>query len=284
MKTRKKSAMYRLCIGLTGVILVLMLPPGAHAQEVAFTVMDGPYFDAELNRLTLDSGELTPVGPIGHSVTHIAFDSQGSLFGVDAMNDQLLAIGINSGSGAPVGSLGQEISWVEGLTFNAENRLWMIAMDDVLGSSLFEIDRATGEASWIAGIAEPLSHGLASHEGTVYIAGNALAALDTADGSVTLIPGSTLGIWWARALDFDDLGIPRGLLLCGPCMSPFDILIVNSIDPDSGTLTNDSFGAPHGSWGLAILQGSLFLDGFETGATGVWSANPSPIRIDRSPD
>ena len=270
---------------LTSLVFALLTVGVAGAQGLAFTIVDGPYpLLAKLNRLDLGNGELTPVGMVGNRATHIAFDSEGSLFSVDYENDQLLTIDVMSGSGTAVGSLGLGIYEVMGLTVDGDDRLWMTARDDVLGSSLYEVDRRTGEATWIAGIAEQYFGGLASHDGTVFIAANTLAEVDTTNGTVTPVPGSTLGIWWTRALDFDDLGALRGLLLCGPCMVPWDVLIVNPIEPETGTLTGDSLNAPHGTWGLAILRGGLFLDGFETGDTDAWSVTKPPVQIDRSVD
>ena len=119
-------------------LLALMVAASADAQGLAFAVVDGPYPDATLHRLDLQTGALTPVGPIGYRVTHIAFDSDGSLYGVDSHNDQLLLIDVMTGSSTPVGPLGLTIEWVAGVTFGADDRLWMAAKDEILGPSLYE--------------------------------------------------------------------------------------------------------------------------------------------------
>ncbi len=272
MKVRDIDVMRRILIALTGIVLALLTAVGVDARDVAFAVFDGPYPGAYLNRLNLETGELTPVGLIGHRVTHIAFDSGGTLFGVDYQDEQLVTINVMGGAGSPVGSLGVELFEVKGLSVDADDRLWMIAEDDALGPSLYEIDRVSGAATRVAEIAEQHFGSLASRDGAVYVATDTLAVIDTSDGSVTPIPGSTLGIWWTRALDFDDSGTLWSLLLCGPCMTPFDVLITNPIDTATGTLSGGSRYEPHGTWGLAILRGAVFLDGFETGDTTSWSA------------
>ncbi len=275
----------RACIVLVGGILALLAAGGADAQGLAFAVFNGPYADAELHRLNLETGELTPVGAIGHPVTHIAFDSGGSLFGVDSEHDQLLIIDVMGGAGSPVGPLGVEIHEVKGLTFGAGDRLWMAAWGDPLGPSLYEIDRHTGGATLLAGIAEEHFGSLASSGDTLFTANYSLAVVDTSDGTIEPLPSSTFGIWWARAIDFDDLGRLWGLMLCGPCSGPFDVLVMQTIDRTTGTIVNVGPYEPHGTWGLAVFHDGLFFDGFESGDATAWSDFvPQPLGWARHDD
>jgi hypothetical protein len=252
--------------------LVLLLAVNATAQGLAFAVFNGPYVDAELHRLNLETGVLTPVGPIGRAVTHIAFDSEGLLYGVDAENDQLLVIDVFGGAGRVVGPLGVSISDVYGLAFGAGGRLWMAAWDSAFGPSLYEIDRDTGMATRRFEIAEGHFGSLAAVGDTLFTASDTLAIVDTSTGSIEPIPSSTFEIWWARAMDFDGAGLLRGLMLCGPCMTPFDVLVLRPIDHTTGTFESDGPFEPHGTWGLAILREGLFLDGFESGDAAAWSS------------
>ena len=261
----------RAYIVLVGGILALLAAGGADAQGLAFAVFNGPYADAELHRLSLETGELRQIGAIGHPVTHIAFDTAGSLYGVDSEHDQLLIIDVMDGSGTPVGPLGVGIFEVKGLTFGVGDRLWMSAWDHDLGPSLYEIDPHTGEATWLAGIAEAHFGCLASSGDTVFMASYILAVVDTSTGTVEPLPSSTFGIWWARAVDFDGLGSLWGLMLCGPCSPPFDVLVMQTIDHTTGTIVNVGPYEPHGTWGLAILRDGVFLDGFESGDATAWS-------------
>jgi hypothetical protein len=252
-------------------LLALMVPAYVDAQGVAFAVFNGAYPDAELHRLNLQTGELTPVGSIGSPVTHIAFDSNGSLYGVDPDNDQLLSIDVMTGSGTPVGPLGATIEWVQGLTFSSDDRLWMAASDAILGPSLYEVDRITGAATWRFAVDGAHFGALAADDDTLFMASSSLAVVDTSTGSVSPLPGSDFEIWWARALDFDADGTLWGLMLCGPCMGPFDVLIMQTIDPTTGNFASTGPWEPHGTWGFAILDGALLLDGFESGDTSAWS-------------
>jgi hypothetical protein len=254
-------------IGLVGMLTT----PCALAQGVSFAVFDGPYPDAELNRQDLETGELTPVGPVGFPVTQIAFDRQGTLYGIDPSGARLVLINPMDGSGTPVGDLGVSIVAVAGLSFDSDGRLWMTAIDPSLGPSLFEIETGTGAASWTSSIDMAYFGALAGIEGTVYLASYTLSTIDTSTGFVSPVPGSTLEIWTGRALDADDDGRLWGLMLCGPCMLPWDVLITSAIDPGTGLLVDDGLTQPHGTWGLAILPGGLFLDGFETGHLGAWT-------------
>lgn len=259
---------------LVAGVSVLLAAAGADAQTVAFSVLEGPYSFAELNRLDPATGVLVPVGPVGYPVTHIAFDDQGSLFGADGNTGRLLAMDRTHGTGVPIGDLGSSIIDVAGLTFDAAGQLWMTAIDDVLGPSLFEVDTATGAALWVTGIDVGDFGALASDGDTVFIAGYRLGHLDTSDGSVAPVPGSTLGIWTGRALDIDHRGHLWGLMLCGPCMTPYDILTTVHIDPTTGLIDGDGSAEPHGTWGLAILPGAVFVDGFESGDITAWSSLP----------
>jgi len=277
MKTR-----VLMVIGAT--ILVLFATAGAGAQGVAFAVFDGWSSDAALHRLNLESGELTPVGGIGFPSTHIAFSAAGALYGIDPVNGQLLQIDVMTGSGSPVGGLGSAIVEVKGLTFDGDGHLWMAAIDDAMGPSLFEIDRDTGAATWIGAIDEAYVGALASSGDTVFTASYALATLDTTTGGATALPGSSLGIWWTVALDFDDHGSLWGLMLCGPCMVPWDVLRTLSIDPATGLIVGDGSSEPSGVFGLAILPGGVFLDGFETGDLNAWQATTPALTINRSLD
>jgi len=265
-------------------ILVLSATAGAGAQGVAFAVFDGWSPNAALVRLNLETGDLTPVGGIGFPSTHIAFDAAGALFGIDPVNGQLLQIDVMTGSGSPLGGLGSAIVEVKGLTFDDDGHLWMAAIDDAMGPSLFEIDRDTGAATWIGAIDEAYVGALASSGDTVFTASSALANLDTTTGGATALPGSSLGIWWTLALDFDDHGSLWGLMLCGPCMVPWDVIRTLSIDPASGLIVGDGSSEPSGVFGLAILPGGVFLDGFETGDLSAWQATPPALTINRSLD
>ncbi len=258
-------------IVLVGGILALLAAGGADAQGLAYAVVNGPYVDAELYRLSLETGELTPVGPIGRAVTHIAFDSEGLLYGIDSENAELLIIDVSDGSGVPVGLLGVEVTGVAGLTFDADNRLWMTAWDDALGPSLYEVDPGTGVATRRAAIGEAHFGSIAASGDGVFIASNSLAVIDTSTGSVVPLPSSNFGIWWSRALDFDGSGQLWSLMLCGPCSPPFDVLVMLVIDHSTGSISSDGLGEPHGTWGLAIFHDGVFVDGFESGDSSSWS-------------
>jgi hypothetical protein len=253
------------------ILLILLGATAVSAQGVAFGVADGLYPQALLQRVNLETGELTLVGAVGYPVTHIAFDSAENLYGIDAENDQLLVIDVSGGGGFPVGPLGTTIVEVTGLAFDADDRLWMTAWDELDGPSFFEVDAASGLATRIAGLDLEYLGSLASRRGVVYLAGRTLSVVDTATGEVQPVQGSSFGMWFARASDFDDDGRLRSLLLCEPCMVPFDVLIASEINPGTGVLSGTAVPEPHGTWALAILRSGVFFDGFEGGTTSGWT-------------
>jgi hypothetical protein len=245
------------------------------AQGVAFAVVDGWSATSQLHRLDLDTGELSLVGAVGHPVVQIAFDGAEALFGVDPVGDQLLAIGRSGGFGTVVGPLGVDIADVVGLSFDAHDRLWMTARDSGGAPSLFEIDPSSGQATWVAGITEEHLGGLASDGEEMYITTRTLAVVDTNSGAVTPVDGSTFGIWWSRAADFDGNGNLRSLMLCEPCMTPFDVLEVTTVDTATGSVAVDGPNAAHNTWGLAILDSGVFFDGFESEDLTAWQGEIS---------
>lgn len=258
---------------VSAVVVMLVAAAAAAAQGVAFTVVGGFDPDTEVNRLNLETGELTPVGGIGFPVTHIAFDPAGSLYGVNPDDDELIAIDIMTGSAVSVGPLGVPIVETFGLAVDADGGLWMTAREDTGATSLFEVDRSTGAATWRAAVDESLFGALAAHDGVLVMASYVLSVVDSVTGAVTPVPGSDLGIWWTRALDFDDEGNLWGLMLCGPCAAPFDVLRVLPVDSATGVLIGNGVAEPPGTWGLAILPGGVFVDGFETGNLASWSTS-----------
>jgi len=262
----------RVFIILTAGILALMVPTVAGAQGVAFAIADGPYPQAMLQQLSLETGELEVIGEIGYPVTHISIDSAEGLYGVDADNDQLLRIDMRSGAGAPVGILGASVYEVTGLSFDRDDRLWMAARDDDSGPSLYEIDVTSGQATWVSAVDEALLGSMAARDGEMYMAGWILSAVDTTSGAVTPVPGSDFGIWSSRATDFDAEGRLWSLMLCGPCATPGDVLVMSEIDTVTGTPVEFGPAEPHGTWAVAILRSGLFFDGFEAGDTSGWAA------------
>lgn len=251
--------------------LVVVSATHSHAQGIAFAVFNGPYSDAELHRLDLATGDLAPVGMVGHRATHIAFDSSGALYGVDSGPDQLITIDVMNGSGTVVGPFGVVTTVVRGLTFTDDGRLWMTGREEIRGPSLYEINPATGEATWHANLTEDTFGSLAGSGDTLFLARASLTEMDISTGVTTPFPASQFKIWSARAIDFDDLGRLWSLMLCGVCMGPADVLTVRTIDRTTGTIEGDGPYEPHGTWGLAILRGGLFLDGFESGTTSAWA-------------
>ncbi len=279
-ETRRKATMgvtmsIRISQFVVSAVLILLAATGASAQGVAFAVLNGPYSNAELHRVDLFSGELTLAGAIGFPVTHIAFDPTGTLFGVNFSQNQLITIDVMHGSGAVVGPFGVTVSDVKGLAFTDDGRLWMAAEDDAHGPSVYQIDMDTGQATWFAGLVESYFGSLAGNGETLLLASYSLAEMDLSTGVISPIPTSDFAIWSARAIDFDDLGTLWSLMLCGPCMGPSDVLTIRTIDRTTGTVEGDGPYEPHGTWGLAILDDGLFLDGFESSDTDQWSITTS---------
>jgi hypothetical protein len=252
-------------------VLVILAAGVAGADGVAYTVgiLLGP--EAELQRVSLGSGAATPVGVLGFQVTGLAFDAAGTLFGVDASTDHLVVIDRATGVASAVGPLGVDVLDVRGLTFDHEGCLWMVALVEETGASLFEIDPASGSTLLVAGIPAEYLGALASLGETVYMAASTLVVVDTSTGAVQPVAGSDLGSWWARALDRGSRDDLRGLMLCTTCETPFEVLQLQGVDPVTGNAVETGPYLTPSTWGLAIVPGSLFYDGFESGDAAGWT-------------
>ena len=75
------------------------------AQETLFGVSHGPA--GIIYTIDTTTAVPTPVGPHGLSnIQGLAFDSSGTLYGVDTVLDQLVTINTTTGAGTAVGLLG----------------------------------------------------------------------------------------------------------------------------------------------------------------------------------
>lgn len=284
MKSTSKVSLLTLSLTPGLIALLLALPGSIHAQNLAYAVVDGTYpSSAELHLLDLRTGDLNSIGATAHPITHLALDSTGTLYGVDPNADQLMVIDTGTGAAVPVGPLDTDVEWVSGLAIDDDDTLWMTALTGRSAAALYSIDLASATATWRFELPSEYTGALA-HDGTQLITASwTLSIIDVATGDLIPVSGQPLGIWGGRALDVDDEGMVIGLMLCGPCMLPWDVLTLAAIDQTTGELVATGPNQPHGTWGLAAIPGSLFFDGFETGDATGWLPT-SEITIPSAPD
>ncbi|MGJ8663996.1 MAG: DUF6923 family protein [Marinicella sp.] len=166
----------------------------------------------DLFRIDAQTCVITTIGPVGFSVTGLAIDNEGNLYGTESTNfaspdgaGKLLRINQSTGAGVSMGLMtganGDNPS-VPDITFSGTTLYaWTESGDD-----LMTLDPATGaELTYIPSPRSSFGTGLAAHSnGDLYLMpqGNDVYRLDPGSGDVTLINTIT---------DLDTVGFPNGL-------------------------------------------------------------------------
>jgi hypothetical protein len=108
-----------------------------------------------LYRLDLTSGATAPIGATdGMAIIDIAVDPSGVMYGVDIVNDTLVAIDKASGIAQVVGSLGFNANYAQGMDFDGSTGILYLAGfdDDTLTGNMYTIDTTSGAATLISPI------------------------------------------------------------------------------------------------------------------------------------
>lgn len=195
-------------VGLLGILalVVTAVPVTAHegrhptdTPAVSFYSVDiaDERFPARLYSVALDGGghvNTREIGEVGFEVIEgLAFDADGTLFGVDASwNDtlagtlSLVTIDTATGAGTRVGPLGVLVN-DPSLTFDCAGNLWMTGYDAAEENPTFyRVDPDTGAATEVGALG-PSVFGLATRGTTVFGLGKRsnLVTIDTSTGVAT---------------------------------------------------------------------------------------------------
>ncbi|MBO9663500.1 hypothetical protein [Dokdonella sp.] len=147
----------------------LALDPASGTLYASSTLMSGG-ISSTLYTIDPATGAATPIGPIsaGGRIIEIAADVGGQLYGVDIAGDALVAIDKAGGAGSPIGALGFNAEFAEGLDFDpSTNVLYFAAVNDESVFSqpgqMYTIDTTTGHATLVGGIsADPAAAQIAA--------------------------------------------------------------------------------------------------------------------------
>ncbi len=180
--------------------------------------------------IDLDSGLPTDMGPVGYgNVEALAFAPNGTLYGIDAVREELITIDLVTGAGSQVGYLGVEIDG-PGLAFDVLGNLWMV---DNSTQNLYSVDPRSGHATIIGTLGQQVT-GLAARGMQLFGLGgdgtNNLVTINTATGAAT--PVGSLGTVTVQngGLGFDAEGSLWGITDTIPAT-------VFNIDTGSGAAT-----------------------------------------------
>ncbi len=106
------------------------------------------------NLFTVDpvTGNMTLVGVGDGDVTGIAFNSSGTLLGIEPETDTLVTFNLGNGATTAIGSLGFDADDEQGLTFVPSSSL--LYMVDEASESLYSVNSASGAATFIANLGD----------------------------------------------------------------------------------------------------------------------------------
>ena len=241
--------------------LFLVLPVRAALAATAFSVRSD--VDDQLYLIDLSNGTATAIGPTGFGdVEGLAFDSSGTLYGVDEDTDQLVTISPTTGAATVVGPLGVTGHDV-GLAFDCTGALYMSTEDP---GNLYRVNHTTGAATLVGAQGQPVTGLTADSSGVFGLGGgftNNLVRLDTSTGAAT--PVGPLGIAVDDGgIEFDAAGVLWGLEDTGT---------IFTVDPATGAATA-------GATTLAGFE-SLAIDAPRCGPTAVLLSSLEALRGNR---
>ncbi len=107
---------------------------------------------SSLYRLDLDTPSATRVGSIfSPAIVAVAIDDDGIVYGEDVITDELIAINKATGRGTPIGSLGFDANFGQGMAFDAvSEQLYLAAFNNFRTQAELRVaDRTTGATAMV---------------------------------------------------------------------------------------------------------------------------------------
>jgi hypothetical protein len=107
---------------------------------------------SEIYTINTTTGAATPLFNVTNStcLIDIAMNANGELYGVDIASDKLIQINLNNGVGTPIGSLGIDVNWAQGLSFDQlSGVLYWAAYSSLYQGQLRMIDTVTGASALV---------------------------------------------------------------------------------------------------------------------------------------
>jgi hypothetical protein len=142
-------------IGNTGLVSCCLVVPGGMRWDpstgVTYLVIDN--FGTQTSKLyTIDltTAATTLVGTLpGGMIRDIAIDGTGLMYGIDSVNDALVAIDKTTADVQVIGSIGFDAIFGQGLDFDAETGILYLSSANNTGSTMYTLDPATGASTLI---------------------------------------------------------------------------------------------------------------------------------------
>ena len=197
-----------------------------------------------LGYVNVDTGEVTVVGAMGVTMTDIAFDPEGNLYGITFSD--FYSIDKETGEATLIGPHNNDSGAKNALVFDTDGTLYA-AWD-----ALYTIDTATGASNLIGngGTVYVSSGDLAFHKGDLYLSSN-----DSANGIDELV---TLDVATGGATEIGELGVSStfyGLLSNKNTLYAVQGTTIFSLDAATAESTEV---VNYGENGLGLAWGSAF--------------------------
>ena len=165
-KTKMKSL-------LTAITILTMVAGSANATSVGYTVQSNG--DDNLYSIDLSTGNWTRIGPVGYGdVEGLAFDRDGTLYGVEGTMGHVITIDIQTGQGTLVGTC--NLANIDtGAAISPDTGKLYVINGESNTSNLYEIDKTTGASTLVAAY-DVFADGLAIGPGDIAYASDLINA------------------------------------------------------------------------------------------------------------
>jgi hypothetical protein len=236
MKTLIKTMRSKLFVA---IFIIIFLVPVANAASILWSADSS----GQLGTVDVVTGDVNVVGKMGVTMTDIAFDPKGNLWGITF--DELYKIDKETAKSTRIGSLGASVN---SLIFDTSGTLY------TANSSLYTVDTATGAASRVGNGGETYksSGDLAFIDNDLFLSSQGardnLVKINTLSGSGSLVGNIGFSSVYG-------LASPNRDNLFG--MSGFNVLSINPTTGNGTSMLNYSGQGLGQAWGTAFETESM---------------------------
>ncbi len=275
-----------ICMGLSICFLLVVgaIPLSATDSPTGFA-LDLGFNNLAVHRLDDFPGQVI-LGPQAGNYWGIDFDeSAKTLYAIHGTNNEFGVLSLVAGVFSLIGSAGETIpaehSWT-GLAIDPADGTIYASSADANSSSLYTVNRATGEATLIGGItnATTIIDISINCDGEMYghdISDDAIYTINPSTGEGTQVGSTGLDSNFAQGIDFDN---SSGILYAWTYQGNMGDNQFGTINLNTGAFTAISaINTPRGQFEGATQTccDCLQINGFETGAPGLpvsWTVTP----------
>jgi hypothetical protein len=222
----------RFLVAAFAAVLSFVAQP-ASASSILFGATGSGGAPSNLYTIDTATGVGTLIGPVGFSITGLAFDpTTGILYGGTSnvtAESQLITINTATGAGTLVGPYGTGSQTMADITFDAAGNLYGLLEPG--SDDLYRINKSTGAATLVGdpGLGTAVTGLAFNAAGTLYLESNgSLYILNPATGAVVSTVGTVFRAI-GMGMDFSDAGVLFAIeRLLGGSTGPRNLVTVNT--------------------------------------------------------